>query len=70
MTDNNNDAKKDHGRRRSGAGRPLISATPVSVHTISVTSEDHAYLIALGYGNLSVGVRKLIALYKAVSDRS
>lgn len=49
-----------HGGQRAGAGRPPLSAAPTVRVTVTLPAPLAARLKALGEGNASRGVRRLL----------
>lgn len=61
--------KSGGGGNRSNSGRkPVSGDSPTISRTVTVPPEDRDFLMALGDGNMSAGIRKVIALYKACSS--
>lgn len=49
-----------HGGKREGAGRKPVGHLPAVRKTVTLPPEHIEYLIDLGAGNLSLGIRRLI----------
>jgi hypothetical protein len=60
--------KKEHGGRRSNAGRPQLTDTPTVTYSITLHPADRDYLREVGKGNVSAGIRALIEFHKTHSD--
>jgi len=61
-------SKRGHGGRRSSAGRPQLTETPTTTYSITLHPADRDYLREVGKGNVSAGIRALIAFHKTHSD--
>jgi hypothetical protein len=57
-----------HGGRREGAGRPPLGPAKLLRVDVRLSTDDIAYLRSLGAGNLSAGVRRLVAERRAGKD--
>jgi hypothetical protein len=54
-------ARSGWGGKREGAGRPTRAATPTRPRSVSLTDEEAARLREIGGGNMTEGVRRLLA---------
>jgi hypothetical protein len=57
-----------HGGKRKGAGRRPLGPAKLQRADVRLSTDDIAYLRALGAGNLSAGVRRLVAEWRAGED--
>jgi hypothetical protein len=60
--------ERSHGGKREGAGRPPLGPAKLQRVDVRLSGDDIAYLRALGNGNLSAGVRRLVAEWRAGKD--
>jgi hypothetical protein len=61
-------AERSHGGKRAGAGRPSLGPAKLQRVDVRLTADDIAYLRSLGAGNLSAGVRRLVAERRTGED--
>jgi hypothetical protein len=61
-------SSKQHGGKREGAGRKSLGPAKLQRADVRLSADDIASLRALGAGNLSAGVRRLVAEWRAGED--